>query len=157
MSRLRANPLIQLLDEVSRLQGRFGSLFAEVHAESGLKHMENLVLNAIVEADTPPTAAQIGRSLGHPRQVVQRAVNDLADDGFLERLPNPDHKRAPLLAVTRKGEQLKERTDRMALAICDAFFQEANPVRCSQLVADLRQQRRALEAFAREGTSGGPP
>ncbi len=155
MSRLKANPLIQLLDEVSRLQGRFGSLFAEVHAESGLKHMEDLVLNAIVEADSPPTAAQIGRSLGHPRQVVQRAVNDLAEAGFLERLPNPGHKRAPLLAVTQKGEHLKERTDRMALAICDAFFQNSSPENCTQLVAELRQQRRAIEAFARKQDSGG--
>jgi len=154
VSRIRSNPLIQLVDEVARLQGRIGSLFGAVHAQSGLRPMEDLVLNAIVEADTPPTVPQIGRSLGHPRQVIQRAVNTLLTDGFLERLPNPDHKRAPLFALTAKGERLKEHTDRMALEIADGFLQQDDPERCKRLVGELRELRKSLEAFARDTRPG---
>lgn len=154
MSRLRSNPLIQLVDEVSRLQGRIGSLFAAVHAESGLKSMEDLVLNAVCEADSPPTVPQIGRSLGHPRQVIQRAVNDLSRDGLIERLPNPDHKRAPLLTVTGRGKQLKALTDGLALGIANAFLQQDDPGRCERLAKELREVRRALEAFSRETQQG---
>jgi len=152
-SRLQSNPLMQLVDEVSRLQGRVGSLFEEVQAASGLKPMQDLVLTAVFEAASPPTVPQIGRSLGHPRQVIQRAVNDLADGGFIQRLPNPDHKRAPLLTVTAKGAGLKERTDAMALSIADAFLQGFDLQQCSRLAGELREMRRAIEAFARAGTA----
>lgn len=149
-TRLIDNPLIQLLDEVSRLQGRFKTLFADVHAETGLKTMEDLVLNAIVEADLPPTVPQIGRSLGHPRQVIQRAVNDLVDDGYLEKRPNPDHKRAPLFAITPKGRALKKRSDVAALAIADAFLDQVSGQRCQTLAAELKAMRKAMETFSRE-------
>lgn len=154
-NRLTANPLIQLIDEVSRLQGRFKTLFAEVHAETGLKTMEDLVLNAIVEADRPPTVPQIGRSLGHPRQVIQRAVNDLVDDGYLEKQPNPDHKRAPLFAITAKGQSLKQRSDSEALAIADAFLERIPGQHCEQLAAQLKEVRKTMEAFSREQRNKG--
>ena len=147
---LKGNPFIQLVDEMARLQGRVTSLFDQVHEESGLKSMEEIVLTAIFEADTPPTVPQIGRSLGHPRQVIQRAVNDLADEGFIERLTNPDHKRAPLLAVTTKGEKLKQRTDAIALSIAERFLQHVNSATCTELAIELRAVRKALEAFSRE-------
>lgn len=148
---LKTHPLIQLVDEVTRLQGRIKSLFNEVHSDTGLKTMENVVLTAIVEADSPPTVPKIGRSLGHPRQVIQRAVNDLVDDGFLERLANPDHKRAPLFAVTAKGLKLKQRSDSQALAVADAFLQHQPGSDLALLAEELRAVRKAIESFERAG------
>lgn len=148
--KLNSNPLIRLVDEVTRLQGRFKSLFDEVHADTGLKTMEDLVLQAIVEAETPPTVPQIGRSLGHPRQVIQRAVNDLLNDDYLERLANPDHKRAPLFAVTAKGLKLKQRSDAQALAVANAFLQQNKQADYENLAQQLQQLRRAIESFSRE-------
>lgn len=147
---LKSNPLIRLVDELARLQGRVKSLFDQVQAESGLKPMENVVLTAIIEADTAPTVPQIGRSLGHPRQVIQRAVNDLADMGFIERLPNPDHKRAPLLSITEKGEMLKQRTDAVALSIAEQFLNTVDKSSCEQLAGELQALRKAIEGFSRE-------
>lgn len=149
-SELKANPLVQLVDEVTRLQGRFKSLFADIHRETGLKSMEDLVLNAITEADRPPTVPQIGRSLGHPRQVIQRAVNDLLDDGYLDKLPNPDHKRAPLFELTAKGARLKQRSDAQALAIANAFLQQVPGEQCQQLASALRDVRKAMERFSKQ-------
>lgn len=149
-SKLKSNPLVQLVDEVTRLQGRFRSLFAGIHQETGLKSMEDLVLNAITEAERPPTVPQIGRSLGHPRQVIQRAVNDLLDDGYLEKLPNPDHKRAPLFGLTAKGARLKQRSDAQALAVADAFLEQVSAEQCQQLANDLREVRKAMEIFSKQ-------
>lgn len=148
--KLKSNSLVQLVDEVARLQGRFQSLFADVHAETGLKAMEDLVLNAIAEADTPPTVPQIGRSLGHPRQVIQRAIDALVDYGFLRKLPNPDHKRAPLFEMTKKGGELKRRSDAQALAIADAFLRTGQRLRCKHLAEELKVVRKAIEAFSRK-------
>lgn len=146
---LQSNPLIRLVDEVTRMQGRIRTLFDELNTGTGLRTMENLVLNAVSEAESPPTVPQIGRSLGHPRQVVQRAVNDLADRSLIEKRPNPNHKRAPLLAVTPQGERLKQGSDARALELADAFLQQAGRSRCEQLARELRLVRKVMEEFSR--------
>lgn len=59
------------------------------------------VLGAVLGA--PLTAAGIAREMGISRQAVQRVANALVEDGFLEPLANPAHKRAPLFAPTESG------------------------------------------------------
>ena len=51
----------------------------------------------------PQTASGISRQMGISRQAVQRVANRLLAEGLLERLDNPAHKRAPLLASTQAG------------------------------------------------------
>src|SRR5690242_20280581 len=98
-----ANPFVEMIDEVLRMGGRIRSMFGEVNAGAGLSAMETTVLTAVVEARFPPTVPQIGRSLGHPRQVIQRAVNALLERGYLDTSDNPEHKRARLLTPTAEG------------------------------------------------------
>ena len=64
------HPLVGLSDELIRLNGRMKSLFAGARRPEGLGDSEQSVLNAVVEADHPPTVPQIGRSYGQPRQIV---------------------------------------------------------------------------------------
>lgn len=152
---LTSHPLIQLVDEVARIQGRIKSLFADVHMGTGLNGMNDLVLNAISEADRPPTVPQIGRSLGHPRQVIQRAVNDLVEAGYLKKIPNPDHKRASLFGLTDKGLRLKQHSDAQALAIADAFLERMSGKQCQQLSEGLRKVRKEMESFSRQQKPSG--
>jgi DNA-binding MarR family transcriptional regulator len=154
MSELRDNPLIQLVDELARTQGRVKHLFAAVSADSGLGSTDGLVLAAILEAAAPPTVPQIGRSLGHPRQVIQRAVNKLVAAGYIRKLSNPDHKRAPLLAATPAGMELKQRGDRLALDIADAFLDAVDQHRVTRLVDELHTVRQAIETFLRDRGEG---
>lgn len=149
---LKSNPMFKLVDEVARLQGRFKSLFAGVHSVSGLRPMEELVLTAIVEAEAAPTVPRIGRSLGHPRQVIQRAVDDMAAEGYIDKLPNPDHKRASLLTITPRGRRLKERSDAHAIAIANAVLGGVDARRFESLAVELQAVRKALEAFSRRET-----
>ena len=102
-SSILRHPLTSLVDELARLHGRFKSAFAAARDETGLGSTELLVLNAVVEAERPPTVPQIGRSFGQPRQLVQRAANSLIARGLIEAAPNPDHKRAVLLRATEAG------------------------------------------------------
>ncbi len=153
LSALRSNPLIQLVDEMARIQGRVKHLFRGVREESGLGSTDGLVLAAILEAERPPTVPQIGRSLGHPRQVIQRAVNKLEDQGLIDKLPNPDHKRAPLLAATPQGIEFKQRSDRRALAVAEKFLAEVDPQQFARLAEELTGARRAIERYLRERDS----
>ena len=143
--------LIALVDEVHRLGGRLKSVFAEARRAVDLGESELMVLNAVVEAQRAPTVSQIGRSLGQPRQIVQRAANALVDAGLIGTEANPDHKRAPLLVPTDTGTALKRQADGQADTIAAALSDglDAASVRAATLA--LRTFRKELEAQLRKG------
>lgn len=141
------NPVAVLFDEVLRAQGRLRSVFADVNAATGLTSMEATVLTAIVEARFAPTVPQIGRSLGHPRQVIQRAATALIAAGLVETQTNPDHKRAPLLVATARGSALKHEADAHAREASDALLQRIDAAECLRIADDLRKLRGVLEDY----------
>lgn len=137
------HPLVGLADELVRINGRLKSLFAEARRGAGLGDSEMSVLNAVVEADRPPTVPQIGRSFGQPRQLVQRAANSLIEAGLIEAVPNPDHKRAVLLNATAKGLALKREIDARA-------DDKAGEVTKGMDAAAIRAAARALGEIRRD-------
>jgi DNA-binding MarR family transcriptional regulator len=50
--------------------------------------------------------------MGLTRQAVQRLANEMVDDGLLYSKANPKHKRAKLLALTKKGEEVFEKLEK---------------------------------------------
>jgi DNA-binding MarR family transcriptional regulator len=145
------NPLVGLVDEISRLHGRLKSTFAESRRSIGLGESEMMVLNAVVEADRPPTVPQIGRSLGHPRQLILRAANALMDQDLIEAVPNPDHKRASLLKPTERGIALKRQADAQADSIAEGLASSLDLEAAKTATKTLRQLRKQLEAQLRGG------
>lgn len=143
------NPLVGLVDEVARLNGRLKSTFAASRRSIGLGESEIMVLNAVVEAERPPTVAQIGRSLGHPRQLIQRAANSLVADGMIETTSNPDHKRAVLLVPTEAGTALKRRADATADATAADLSAHVDMEAVREATRALRAVRRHLETRLR--------
>ncbi|MFF4651760.1 MarR family winged helix-turn-helix transcriptional regulator [Streptomyces sp. NPDC001380] len=51
----------------------------------------------------PLTVPQMGRAQSISRQFVQRMVNDAAAHGLVEAVPNPAHRRSPLIRLTDAG------------------------------------------------------
>ncbi len=145
------HPLVGLVDETSRLTGRLKSVFAESRQSVGLNDSEIMVLNAVVEADQPPTVAQIGRSLGHARQLIQRAANSLRDAGLIELADNPDHKRAPLLLPSDEGIALKRETDSRAEEIAEQLMPALDENGVREATVALRALRKQLETRLRAG------
>lgn len=103
-----------------------------------------------VVSDGPRTVASAARRLGLARQSVQRVVDDLVAAGQLERRGNPDHARAPLIALTPQGQ-----------ATLDALVQRSDAGRQGMLErAELRQDeldhargvlRKLLAALQQQG------
>ena len=137
-------------DEVARLRGRMRALYANTRAASGLAEMELTVLTAVVNADTAPTAAQIGRSLGHPRQVVQRAANRLVELGLASFEGNPDHKRASLIAATDAGRALKTADHDRAQAVTRAVLDRIDSAAFAEAADRLHTIRSGIEAYLRD-------
>lgn len=144
--------MLVLMDELIRTTSRLNGVFGDLSRDFEVSRMELAVLTAVVESERPPTVPQIGRSLGHPRQVIQRAGNQLLERGLIRAEPNPDHKRAMLLVATEVGVRLKEAVDRQAMASVDALMQGLDMQQCEQLALDLRKLRRGVETFVRQGS-----
>lgn len=53
--------------------------------------------------DMPLTVPQIARRLGMTRQNIQRVAGELIERNLATFVPNPDHKRSPLLRLTAEG------------------------------------------------------
>jgi DNA-binding MarR family transcriptional regulator len=92
-----------LILEIFRLNGRLLVAGDRLVAELGLTSARWQVLGAIKLADRPQPVAWLARSMGLNRQGVQRIVNELRRDGFVELEPNPNHRRAHFVVLTERG------------------------------------------------------
>jgi DNA-binding MarR family transcriptional regulator len=88
--------LTDLVLAVFRLNGRLLAAGDRLVSDLGLTSARWQVLGAIALAPNPQPVAWLARSMGLNRQGVQRIVNELR--------PNPHHRRAHLVALTKHGE-----------------------------------------------------
>lgn len=141
--------MLVLMDELIRTTTRLNGVFGDLSQNFGVTKMELAVLTAVVESERAPTVPQIGRSLGHPRQVIQRAANLLLERELIRAEQNPDHKRAVLLVAEEAGVQLKEALDHKAMESVNELMQVVDVTHCERLAVDLRRLRREVETFVR--------
>lgn len=94
----------ELVLEIFRLNGALIAMGDALVGELGLTSARWQVMGAIALARTPLPIAQIARNMGLTRQAVQRVANELEGEGFIRFAPNPNHQRARLALLTRKGE-----------------------------------------------------
>lgn len=138
-------PLIGLVDETIRLNGRLRSVFAKSRAGCPLNDCEQMVLSAVIEAKDPPTTAKIGRSLGHSKQLIQRAANSLRNAGLITTSEHPDQKRTILLIPTEAGIKLKREIDVRADALAMQLVPNLDPELVRGVSNALRVLRREIE------------
>jgi DNA-binding MarR family transcriptional regulator len=140
-----------LVDEVLRTRGRLLSATASFGEREGLTGAQSLVLVAVARAENPPTVPQIGRSLGHTRQAVQRVVDVLAANGFVEFVDNPDHKRARRLVATPVGRAAQQAADDRSRSWAAEVTADLPAADLATTIATLRTLRTRLET-AQPGT-----
>jgi DNA-binding MarR family transcriptional regulator len=104
--------LTELILEIFRLNGRLLVSGDRLIAGLGLTSARWQVLGAIHFAQAPQPVSWLARSMGLNRQGVQRVVNELEAEGFVKFRPNPNHRRAHLVVLTRKGEAAYAAADR---------------------------------------------
>ncbi|MET7243246.1 helix-turn-helix domain-containing protein [Methylobacterium sp. EM32] len=93
-----------LVIEVFRLKGDLIEAGDALVHDLGLTSARWQVLGAVALAPAPLPVAHIARNMGLARQSVQRVVDDMRADGLVRLEPNPHHRRAPLVAMTSRGE-----------------------------------------------------
>jgi DNA-binding MarR family transcriptional regulator len=92
------------------------------------------------------TASELARERGATRQATLRVVDALLAEGWLQRAPNPRHRRAPLLHVTPLGARVHHEA---AHAQAQALNRIAESCDGSEVFAAVRLLR-AVRAAARE-------
>lgn len=97
-----------LILDVFRLNGRLQLAGDRLVSDLGLTSARWQILGAIAYADRPESVAWHARTMGVHRQGVQRIVNEMKKEGIVELRPNPHHKRAHLVVLTSKGQELFE-------------------------------------------------
>ena len=142
---VKENPLVMLLDESIRLRDSAQNILSEALGGKVLTRLERLALISITEAGHPLTISQLGRNLGHSRQVMQRAVNRLIDLEFLKKLENPDHKTAALLEPTAKGLKFEKEMGEKLIRIVSGLLSDGDLKTCRNVYRDLRKLRAVIE------------
>ena len=93
-----------LVLEVFRFHGRLLAAGDRLTKPLHLSSARWQVLGAIDQS--PLSVAQIARNMGLTRQTVQRLANEMKMGQFIEYAPNPDHRRAKLVRLTKKGRRV---------------------------------------------------
>ena len=122
---------VTLLDGVASLTAEIraafhdlASLADDLHAGEGVTASMRAVMEFIAEND-PHTVPAIARAKSVSRQHIQQLADTLVSAGQCEYLPNPAHKRSPLLALTGKGREtyarIREREREIVASRCAAL------------------------------------
>jgi DNA-binding MarR family transcriptional regulator len=102
-----------LVLDLFRLSSRMLAAGDRLVAGLGLTSARWQILGAIVAADRPQPVAWLARDIGANRQNVQRIVNDLNQEGFVDFQSNPHHRRAQLVLLTEKGRKTLDAASRL--------------------------------------------
>ncbi len=104
----KCDDLYQLIGEIFQANGKLLASGDRLSAQHGLTGARWQVLGALNVENQPLTVAQIARRMGLQRQSVQRLVDIMVKQGILICLPNPEHKRARLVDLTKYGKKVCE-------------------------------------------------
>ncbi len=97
-----APALRALIEEAAAVLRRLGELSALARRKGALSSGRIEFLRQLASSD-PRTMSELARAGSVSRQHVRALVHDLAGGGYVEYLPNPAHKRSPLIRLTALG------------------------------------------------------
>jgi DNA-binding MarR family transcriptional regulator len=107
------NPAVEsVLAEAGALFHRMRHDIERMHAQARVSSGHRSVLRGLAKRGRQ-TVPEMARARPVARQYMQRIVNELTEDGLVESVENPAHKRSSLIQLTAKGKrQLDEMTAR---------------------------------------------
>jgi len=102
----------QIVLELFKLNGLLVAEGDQITKEHALSSARWKILGALALSPNPMTVPQIANKMGQTRQSVQRLVDAMQKDGFLDYQENPYHKRAKLVVISNKGEKIYKLLER---------------------------------------------
>jgi len=97
---------------------------------------------------------QVARRMGLARQSVQATVARLLDEGLVEAVDNPDHRRSPLIRATDRGAGSYAALERRQARWVEAL---AAGTDAADLATAARVLRELTDRLTTEGSSDATP
>jgi DNA-binding MarR family transcriptional regulator len=137
MSKLSPNgdTFTELILEVFRVNRLLLEAGDHLTRPVGLSSARWQVLGVVEHGPTP--VANVARTMGLTRQSVQQTADSLAEEGLIEYIDNPHHRRAKLMTLTPKGRQALD-------YVQHRHTDWANQIAENQALDDLRTAIRVL-------------
>jgi DNA-binding MarR family transcriptional regulator len=136
--------LTEVILTTFRLNARLMEAAQELGTSGGLTAAWWQVLGGVL--DQPRSVAGIARRMGMTRQGVQRVADLLVQRGLADYRPNPDHRRAKLLACTEAGYWAIRRIALVAHPWGNRIGAEVGVERLRNTLETMRQLVGILEA-----------
>ncbi len=102
----------QIVLALFKLNGLLVAEGDQITKEYALSSARWKILGALALSSSTMTVPQIANKMGQTRQSVQRLADAMQKDGFLDYQENPYHKRAKLVVLTSKGENIYKLLER---------------------------------------------
>jgi DNA-binding MarR family transcriptional regulator len=123
---MSANPaeLTALITLVRRCFQRLRRTGAALHADLGVNTSMRAVLESL-SSGKPQSVPQIAASKDVSRQHIQQIVDALLEKELVAALPNPRHRRSPVITLTPEGRKLfariREREETLLAELASNF------------------------------------
>lgn len=145
-------PVNELVLEIFRLNGALIKCGDALVKPLGLSSARWQVLGSVVHGQGSYSVARLADNMGLARQSVQRVVDELAAAGLVAFAPNPAHKRAKLVVMTPRGQEVFERASALWQPVGDALIAGVKPAELRSAIELLAALRERLEQPADAAT-----
>ncbi|MGX7678777.1 MarR family winged helix-turn-helix transcriptional regulator [Jatrophihabitans sp. DSM 45814] len=127
---------------INQLYLRAHRLLADGFAQAGSRGYHYRLLAAI-EQHGPTSQAELGRATGIDRSDVVAAVNELADDGYVERTADSSDRRRNVISMTRRGIR---RLDELEPVVAEAQVSLLAPLSRAERTQFIALMRKVADA-----------
>ncbi len=125
-----------LFDEARLMIHRSVVVVDRLHHGTGVSVPMRAVLEYL-QANGEHTVSAVARARSVSRQHIQTIVNDLLDAELVERRDNPNHLRAPLIRLTRRGATTIEAMHASERAALEPVLLEGSALTPADLIAAI--------------------
>lgn len=94
--------LAELLELIPAVFHRLSAATSLLHGDEGLTAGKRGVLISLARQG-PTSVAALAHQRPVSRQFMHRLIDEMTTEGWVETRTNPDHKRSPLVALSRQG------------------------------------------------------
>lgn len=121
----------------------------------GMHRSMHMMLRIISERETPPTQKELAETLRISAAAVAVTLDKLESDGYIEKLPLSDDRRANSVRVTARGREVLSSTDEIFKVVDAATFEGLSDDDVSRLCGYLDTVCENLSKMKTENVKGG--
>lgn len=132
----------ELAIEVFRVNGLLLEAGDQIAQPVGLTSARWQVLGVVEHG--PISVAHVARNMGLTRQSVQQTADGLEEDGFIQYIENPYHRRSKLMQLTPKGEKALAEIDQRRIAWANVLAGNLASEEMDAAIQLLKQMQEAL-------------